>query len=302
MIEIKKLKKKYSTTACLIEDELLNMYAHFEQFNAPDDKFISTLFLPKAKNRSFEGGLRTKGYFKKTIKNKPLISIVTVVLNGGDYIEQTILSVINQSYDNVEYILIDGGSSDATIDIIKKYEGMIDYWVSEKDNGIYDAMNKGISLCSGDIVGILNSDDYYTKDTFEIIKSQFEENIDLVYCDFNLMKQNILLRKSSNHNLLHLTMSVFHPSVFIRKSIYKKYGLFDSSLKISADYKLLQYLYKMKITFKKVDNLTAVMRLGGVSTNSDLAIEETFQIQKENSVLLAYLLKYLRLFKKALKC
>ena len=86
------------------------------------------------------------------------------------------------------------------------------------------------------------------------------------------------------------------------KAIYKKYGYFDSSLKISADYKLLHYLYKKKITFKKVNNLTAVMRLGGVSTNSDLAIEETFQIQKESSVLLAYLLKYLRLFKRALKC
>ena len=299
MIEI---KKKYSTTAFLVKDEVLNVHALFNQFNTPNDKFKSTLFLPKTKSRAFEGGLRTKGYFKKTIKNKPLISIVTVVLNGSDYLEETILSVINQSYDNVEYIVIDGGSTDATIDIIKKYEDMIDYWVSEKDNGIYDAMNKGISLCSGDIVGILNSDDYYVKDAFQIVRSEFEENADLIYCDFNFMKQDILSRKSSNHNLLHWTMSVFHPSVFIRKSIYKKYGLFDSSLKISADYKLLQYLYKMKITFKKVNKLTAVMRLGGVSTNSDLAIEETFQIQKENSVLIAYLLKYLRILKKALKC
>ena len=179
---------------------------------------------------------------------------------------------------------------------------MIDYWVSEKDNGIYDAMNKGISLCSGDIVGILNSDDYYLKDAFEIVNSEFEEDIDIVYCDFNFLKHNTFLRKYSNHNLLELTMSVFHPSVFVRRAIYKKYGYFDSSLKISADYKLLHYLYKKKITFKKVNNLTAVMRLGGVSTYSKLAIEETFQIQKESSVLLAYLLKYLRLFKRALKC
>lgn len=93
-----------------------------------------------------EGGLRTHGYFKQSLPNKPLITVVTVVFNGEKHLEDTILSVLNQTYDNVEYIIIDGRSTDGTVDIIKKYEGQLDYWVSEKDEGIYDAMNKGWML------------------------------------------------------------------------------------------------------------------------------------------------------------
>lgn len=127
----------------------------------PEDKFETLLFLPPGEGRQGEGGLRTKGYFKKSYKDKPLVSIITVVLNGEKYLEETILSVLNQTYDNVEYIIIDGGSTDGTLDIIKKYEHAIDYWVSERDRGIYDTMNKGITVASGEWIELLNAGDFY---------------------------------------------------------------------------------------------------------------------------------------------
>ncbi|MBD3842980.1 MAG: glycosyltransferase, partial [Campylobacterales bacterium] len=127
------LDEKYSTTRLLckiVNDECLML-------NGDED---NSKLLPMGENRKGEGGLRTKGYFKKSYEDKPLISIITVVYNGEKYLEETIQSVINQTYDNVEYIIIDGGSNDGTLDIIKKYEDRIDYWVSERDKGIYDAM------------------------------------------------------------------------------------------------------------------------------------------------------------------
>jgi len=152
-----------------------------------DEKFDTLLFLPEGEGRKGEGGLRTKGYFKfsyeynddlgfrvedldipvkipqtSNLKSQtyPLITIITVVYNGEKYLEETIKSVINQTYPNVEYIIIDGGSTDGTLDIIKKYEDYIDYWVSEKDKGIYDAMNKGILVSNGKYLLFLNADDF----------------------------------------------------------------------------------------------------------------------------------------------
>ena len=114
-----------------------------------------------------QGGLRTKGIFKSSSITKPLISVITVVLNGEKYLEESILSVIKQTYENVELIIIDGGSTDKTLNIIRKYENSIDFWISEQDSGIYNAMNKGIKLSTGDFIGFVGSDDYLYLDTLE---------------------------------------------------------------------------------------------------------------------------------------
>ena len=114
-----------------------------------------------------QGGKRLNDEFN--INSKPLFSIITVVYNNEKFLEETIQSVLNQKFQNFEYIIIDGGSSDKTLDIIKKYENEIDYWISEKDRGIYDAFNKGMSLAKGDFIGIINSDDTYMNNALEII-------------------------------------------------------------------------------------------------------------------------------------
>jgi hypothetical protein len=132
-----KIKKEYKFKLNFPEFGIINSKIPAKE----DEKFDTYLFLPEGENRQGEGGLRIKGYFKKSLDNKPSISIITVVYNGEKYLEETIKSVITQTYDNVEYIIIDGGSTDGTLDIIKKYEDYIDYWVSEKDGGMYNAIN-----------------------------------------------------------------------------------------------------------------------------------------------------------------
>lgn len=125
------------------------------------DKHKTMLFIPHNKEQINHGGLRTKGYFKSSYPQKFLLSIITVVYNGEAFLEKTIQSVLAQPYDNIELVIIDGGSTDSTVEIIKKYEGQIDYWVSERDQGIYDAMNKGIDLALGDGLFFLNAGDYF---------------------------------------------------------------------------------------------------------------------------------------------
>jgi len=200
------LDEKYSTTRLLTKEKP-------EIVNNPEDKFESVLFLPESEGRKGEGGLRTKGYFKKSFDDKPLISIVTVVYNGEEFLEETIFSVINQSYDNVEYIIVDGGSTDGTIDIIKKYEDKIDYWVSEIDKGIYDAMNKGIDLVSGKWINFMNAGDR------------------LIFLDVNSLKKNNTTNSSYYYNeekliikrdpftKMYLTHNTpCHQSIFYKKS------------------------------------------------------------------------------------
>ena len=140
-----------------------------KQSSNQEENLKTTALLPKNKSRVGEGGLRTKGDYKKSYHGRPLISIITVVFNNERYLEDTIMSVLNQSYDNVEYVIIDGGSSDGTLDIIRKYEDEIDYWVSEEDSGIYDAMNKGIDLVMGDWVNFLNSSDTIEKNAYTLV-------------------------------------------------------------------------------------------------------------------------------------
>ena len=168
------------------------------------------------------GGLRTKGITKTGTPDHPLITVVTVVYNGAATLEQTILSVVNQTYDNVEYIIIDGASTDCTLDIVKKYEDKIDFWQSEPDKGIYDAMNKGIGLATGEYVALLNSGDWYENNTIETVVNRIIKNpmVDIYYGMMRIYSEDkkFLWVYAYNHNYLERAM-ISHPTSFMKNII-----------------------------------------------------------------------------------
>lgn len=282
------LDKNYSTTRLLykiVNDECLNEDGRIKEeckwninnlelniqnsklIGDPDDKFETVLFLPEGEGRKGEGGLRTKGYFKKSYENKPLISIITVVLNGEKYLEETIQSVINQTYDNVEYIIIDGGSTDGTLDIIKKYEDKIDYWVSERDKGIYDAMNKGIDVATGKWINFMNAGDgFYADDTLEkIFAINDYKNIDVIYGNHNVIyPHKTRIAKAGNLENIWKGSQFCHQSSFVASSTHKA-NKFNLSNKIGADFEFFYCLFREKKVFKHVDIVVANYSAGGVS-------------------------------------
>ena len=151
--------------------------------NIPRDKFSINKSLHPEKIPKLQGGLHTKGYFKTSSKEKPLISIITVVLNGEKQLDRTIQSVLYQTYNNIEYIIIDGGSTDRTIDIISKYKKTIDYWACEKDDGLYDAMNKGIDIATGEWINFMNAgDEFYSYSVLtNIFDNQNHQETEIIY-------------------------------------------------------------------------------------------------------------------------
>lgn len=216
------------------------------------------------------GGLRRrKGYLKKSSHASPLISVITVVLNCRAYIEKTILSVLDQNYQNVEYLIIDGGSTDGTLEIIKKYENYIDYWISEQDKGLYDAMNKGIKLASGQIIGIINSDDWYESDALRLVHEEFTKtNADVVCGEMNIYKDNIFYYKTGIANKLNglkKGMIINHPTVFVKKEVYNNYGAFNLKYKIASDWELMVRYWRAGLKFATINNPIANFRLGGDS-------------------------------------
>lgn len=252
------LDKNYSTTR-LITKEIPEIVA------SPEDKFETVLFLPEGEGRKGEGGLRTKGYFKKSFDDKPLISIVTVVYNGEKYLEETIESVINQTYDNVEYIIIDGGSTDGTRDIIKKYEDKIDYWVSERDKGIYDAMNKGILLSRGHWLNFMNAGDIFVNDNIlKEINFESYENFALVYGN---KIQNEKIIKPYNIKVLQYGIIMGnHQSMFFNKNILNNDLVYILEYSIYADYELVNKIYLKNYLIKYIDKNIANYEGGGISS------------------------------------
>lgn len=228
-----------------------------------------------------EGGLRSRNIYKHSSQGKPLITVITVVFNGAETIRDTIESVIMQSYGNIEYIIIDGGSNDATVDILKRYDHIIDYWVSEKDGGIYDAMNKGISLCSGEYVGMLNSDDMFSdKNVLQDIADRFcATKVDAVFSCLNIVDKNNLkkiLRKyrvaKFNSALLRIGVMPPHPTFYCKKSCYEEGGTYKTNYKIAADFEMLvRLLIKQKISWSFIDKVTVTMRSGGLSNSGSMS-------------------------------
>ena len=215
------------------------------------------------------GGKRLTG----NSKNKPLFSIITVVYNNDKYIEETIQSVINQTFNNYEYIIIDGGSEDKTVDIIKKYENNIDYWISQKDKGIYDAFNKGMSLCKGEYIGIINSDDTYSKNALEIISNYIQQDkenkLDFI---FGSVKKHWGILHGYKPKKIYYSWGFYSShstGFFLRKTSAKIVGLYNLKYKYHADY---DYFYRMIVEKKmfgvstKKNEITGNFRRGGFSS------------------------------------
>ena len=213
---------------------------------------------------------------------KPLVSIITVAYDAEPFIEKTIQSVLSQTYSPIEYIIIDGGSKDNTVDIIKTYSDHIAYWHSEKDNGISDAFNKGLSKATGDIIGIVNADDWYENNTIEKVVTEFG-NADVVYGDLQVWKRHKKdFIQKGDHSLLTREMTVNHPTVFIKKDCYKKWGNFSEEYKCAMDYDLLLRLYKTNCLFKYIPVVLSNMRLEGLSDyNWLLGCRETLAIKNK---------------------
>lgn len=233
-------------------------------------------FLPAKKERKSEGALCTKDNMRMSYENKPLISIITVVFNGEKYLEKTILSVINQKYENIEYIIIDGGSTDETLNIIKKYEDKIDYWVSEKDSGIYDAMNKGINVAHGLWIGFINAGDYYEPDIFSTLLPYFTSDYDILHGNntyININQSVIHIhRPSSSHCSV-----ISHPSTFTNANLFKSLGVYRTDFKIASD--LFFYLITAKDAKKCFINLNFSFMLNdGVSSRFTWKSAEEFYI------------------------
>ncbi|RRV00060.1 glycosyltransferase [Stutzerimonas xanthomarina] len=225
--------------------------------------------LPVGLGRQGEGGARiSRGKLKTSVDERPLISVVTVVFNGGDFIEKTILSVLGQKYSNVEYIIIDGGSTDGTLDILRRYEGLIEYWVSERDSGIYDAMNKGAEIASGDWICFMNGGDLFFDDRvihkiaesitptsqvcFGKSLSTYEDMQVVRYEDFGSSERDFYLTKMPNHQ-----------AIFIRKDKYK-------SVRYSLDYRYCSdtdYLRRVfdEAAYCEYPGFVSRFELGGVS-------------------------------------
>lgn len=234
---------------------------------------------------------------EKRNMNKPKISIITVVWNNASTIKDAIDSVLNQTYDNIEYIIIDGASTDATVEIVQSYRNKISKFISEKDKGLYDAMNKGIALATGDIVGILNSDDFYIdKYVIEKVVKQFgEKQVDSVYADLVYVKPDNLKKTVRYYDSSYFTPNKFaygwmpaHPTFFMKKEVYEKYGVFKTDYKIAADFEICsRFLYTNKISYSYIKEPLIKMRVGGVSTSfSSIWINSLEQLRacRENGI------------------
>lgn len=212
-----------------------------------------------------------------------LVSIITPCFNSGNTIEKTILSVLNQTYDNIEYIIIDGQSQDNTLNIINKYMehfGERIKVVSEPDGGIYDAMNKGILLAKGSLIGIVNSDDYYETSTVELaVKKLSGDPYQVIYGLLRCLNKG---KEASvvmyNHEFINERM-ITHPTCFITKRTYEDFGLYDCKYKSSADYELMLRLNKTgKVVFHSIYEIMSNFEVGGISS-TDLAVRETARLR-----------------------
>lgn len=270
------------------------------------------------KNNSGQvGGLREDGKIKSGTADYPLVTVITVVYNGAQYLPETIKSVNGQTYKNIEYVVIDGGSTDGTVDILSEYNDEIDYWVSEPDKGISDAFNKGVLAANGDYILFFGASDlFFDKNSLARLMDGIDVDKDILVCGQIARVEeknpdNVLFvapKKFDNtfnkHSLL-FRMSLPHQGLLTHKSFFEKYGLFDLNCKYSMDYEILLRAYKDFPRTVTKNIILAKWREGGVGTGrvSDV-LSEYNEIKHKNKILPAYILYCIHkwiLFKQILK-
>lgn len=206
------------------------------------------------------------------IKLPPKISIITVCLNADRTIEETIKSIVYNDYPNIEYIIIDGGSRDNTINIIKKYEKYIAYWVSEKDQGISDAFNKGIMRATGQIIGIISADDLLLQGALDLVKQAYMEtqDVDVIYGNAVVLDANqmpkFIVKADKEFSRMLVRMPLQHSATFVISATYKKYGTFNLNLKLAMDYDLILRFITSGAKFCYLNNALTAYSTSGVSS------------------------------------
>lgn len=247
--------------------------------------------------RQSEGGMRTHGVFKVSRPGNPLVSVLTVVFNGAEFLERTILSILDQDYENLEFIVIDGGSTDGTVDILKRYEHAIDYWVSEPDKGISDAFNKAVALAAGDYLNFQGAGDYLLS---RHVVSEMMEGVDperdMLICgrvqrvsehDDKQVLWVAPKRYTPNFNKRSLLfrMSLPHQALFTHKKMFERYGLFDVENRFCMDYEHLLRAYKNFPAVKLKNIIFSAWREGGVGQDRTLEVlKEYGKIKMKNQV------------------
>lgn len=231
-----------------------------------------------------------------SVKNTMKVSIVTVTYNSGATLRDAIESVLSQDYDNIEYIIVDGQSTDATLAIIDEYRDRISVVVSEPDQGIYDAMNKGIERATGDIVGILNSDDYFPDNHIvSMIAGEFDGTIDAVYGDVAFISpsnpQKIIRYYSSKifkPSRMIMGLSPAHPSFYVKRAFYEQYGKYNVSYQIASDFDLFVRFFSSPMRYRYIEKVFVKMRTGGISTrglkSKYILNKEILRICKQNGI------------------
>jgi glycosyltransferase involved in cell wall biosynthesis len=217
------------------------------------------------------------------------VSIITITFNSAETLEDTIQSVLSQDYPDIEYIIVDGASKDGTLNIIERYRNSISAFISERDKGIYDAMNKGVALATGDVIGILNSDDFYADATVisDIVKTMQRAAsdacyADLVYVDRNDTNRIIRSWKSGDYRQGHFLRGWMppHPTFFVKRSLYLKHGVYSLELRSAADYELmLRFIHKHAISLSYLPRVITKMRTGG---QSNVSLKNRWRANRED--------------------
>ena len=272
------------------------------------EKKIGKFFrYPKKTKRFGEGGLRMKN-----INKQPKFTLITVVLNNKDLLEKTIKSVLSQNFKNFEYILIDGGSKDGTLAILKKYNDRLDYWLSEKDDGIYHAFNKGMELSRGEYIGIINSDDTYRPNALSIVSKYIKKNRKIDFIFGSVQKRWGLLSGYKPWKIFFSWgfYSSHSTGFFIKSSAAEKVGYYNLKYKYHSDY---DYFFRLIVKKKligiatKKNEITGDFRSGGFSSNLKFieSLKEDFKIRRDNGqnivlLLFVFLYRYIKNIKKVI--